>query len=420
MKMRQTHLFNTSRGTNLPERIQDRAADFVKIETKTAIGLFAGIGGIELGLQKAGWKNEVLCEIDPAACAVLSKRFTIPVGEILKDVREIKKLPQADLLAGGFPCQDLSQAGKAGGIHGKKSGLVGELFRLLKSANPTWFLIENVPFMLQLDKGKAMDVLTSELEKRGFSWAYRVVNTHSFGIPHRRKRVIMIASKFLDPRGILLNQDDGEPTDQDEWSDHANGFYWTEGLRGIGWAVNSVPPLKCGSTISIPSPPAIWLPDGTGKHSFITPTVSDAERLQGFPRDWTNVFPDDKKFQRARWRMLGNAVSVPVAEWVAKRLSSPVEFELNHLSRRLTERRWPSAAWGSAKDGRFEVPVSAWPHRKTPKPLISFIKNIEKCPPLSKRAPAGFLSRFEKGSLRAGGARVKLIKALKQHVKSFD
>ena len=86
-----------------------------------------------------------------------------------------------------------------------------------------------------------------------------------------------------DPRPVLFGDDGGErvtPFDRNLLC----GFYWTEGLRGLGWAVDAVPTLKGGSTIGIPSPPAIWNPkDG----SITTPSITDAERLQGFEPDWT-------------------------------------------------------------------------------------------------------------------------------------
>src|SRR5690606_19679397 len=104
------------------------------------------------------------------------------------------------------------------------------------------------------------------------------------------------------------------------------GFYWTEGLRGLGWAVNAVPTLKGGSSIGIPSPPAIVLPDGR----VVTPDIRDAERLQGFPADWTKVAETVAR-RSARWRLVGNAVSVPAADWIGKRLLKPAavkDFEI--------------------------------------------------------------------------------------------
>lgn len=246
------------------------------------VGLFAGIGGVERGLRAAGHEAELLCDIDAGCQAVLRKRFKdIPLHG---DVRTLRSLPAIDVLAAGFPCTDLSQAGRTAGISGAQSSLVGEVFRLLdqRSTQLTWLLLENVPFMLQLDKGRAMRFLVDELESRGFSWAYRIVDTRAFGLPQRRKRVILLASQSEDPRGVLLADD--APSSVNEPDEQvACGFYWTEGLRGLGWAANAIPTLKGGSTVGIPSPPAIIFPNGDVR----TPDVRDAERLQGFPPDWT-------------------------------------------------------------------------------------------------------------------------------------
>ncbi len=150
----------------------------------SVVGLFAGIGGIEVGLHSAGHRTVLLCEIDPAAQRVLREHF--PEVPLTADVRELESIPDAGICAAGFPCQDLSQAGRTEGIRGTNSGLVAEVFRLVERANPRWLLLENVPFMLQLDRGAAMRFLTRSLERLGFNWAYRVVDTRAFGLPQRR------------------------------------------------------------------------------------------------------------------------------------------------------------------------------------------------------------------------------------------
>src|SRR5262245_17915058 len=103
-------------------------------------GLFAGIGGLELGLHRSGHETPPLCDIDPGACGVLKHHFpTIPLHE---DVCTLKSLPSdTDLITAGFPCQDLSQAGKTVGIEGSRSGLVGEVFRLVSKRRVRWLLL---------------------------------------------------------------------------------------------------------------------------------------------------------------------------------------------------------------------------------------------------------------------------------------
>ena len=374
----------------------------------TVAGLFAGIGGIELGLSSSGHHCELLCEIEPGARHVLSTHF--PDVEIQKDVRALSSLPKVDIVAAGFPCQDLSQAGGTAGIRGKKSGVVAEVFRLLanRKASPRWLLIENVSFMLQLNRGIAMRFLVDSLESLGFAWAYRVVDTRSFGLPQRRQRVILVASRTEDPREVLLTDDAGQP-EQGRLPNTWCGFYWTEGIRGLGWAVDAIPTLKGGSTIGIPSSPAIWNPQSG---EFFTLDIRDAERIQGFKANWTApslTVPGIRSGHR--WKLAGNAVSVPVARWLGHRLAEP--GRLTQSTHRALARgsAWPKAAWGHA--GKvFVADVSMWPLQITPPHLSDFARYPGK--PLSLRAASGFLKRARSSSLRFEDG---FLEALELHIK---
>ena len=365
-------------------------------------GLFAGIGGIELGFQQAlgdGVETMLLCEYWDAAQEVLEQRF--PGTKIVPDVRDLPKLPRGlDLLAAGFPCTDLSQAGRTAGIGGDASGLVSHVFealRLVKVAKRRlpWLMIENVPNMLALDKGKAMAYLIEELESLGYRWAYRTVDSRFTGVPQRRRRVILLASVHHDPRSVLFADDAGDRSPE-ELADNAYGFYWTEGRGGLGWAVDAVPTLKGGSTIGIPSPPAIWHPDGAPGQRFIKPSITDAEQMQGFPAGWTDVFGDVKRRNGPRWKLVGNAVTVGVSQWVASRIDHPgdpiVEEELWDR-----DGKWPSAAWGDG--GKINrVAVSEFPLRKPYQHLLDVV-DVRSAEVLSRRALAGFSSRLNRGNL---------------------
>lgn len=348
-------------------------------------GLFAGIGGIELGLERAGHKPVLFCESDQAAQAVLRAKFDAP---LLHDVTKLSNLPRGtDLVAAGFPCQNLSQAGRTEGMDGHASGLVRWIFRLLRKNPVPWVLLENVPFMMQLEKGRALRYIVTQLERLDYRWAYRVVDSRAFGLPQRRKRVYIVASLDGDPRDVLLADDAGPPEIAEvPWGSVAYGFYWTEGWRGLGWAVDSIPPLKGGSGIGIPAPPAVLLPDGR----VVTPGIRDAERLQGFEADWTSSAESlGDKGRRLRWRLVGNAVTVKVAEWIGARMAQPGDFKRTNESRLDNNGPWPVAAW-NVGDGRFRAHVSRWPVRVSAPPLAKFL-----CEPelLSARASAGFLSR---------------------------
>ncbi len=371
----------------------------------SVVGLFSGIGGLELGFERA--KHEVLltCEIDPSARKVLSARFRHPIHE---DIRTLDALPkETDLVVGGFPCQDLSQAGKTAGIAGAQSGLVGEVFRLLKDRDVPWVVLENVPFMLQLSRGRALDVIVASLEQLGYRWAYRVVDTRAFGLPQRRRRVLLVASKVEDPRTVLFADDAGEP-DEPSFAGRACGFYWTEGIRGLGWAVDAVPTLKGGSTVGVPSPPAIWMPDGR----IVTPALLDAERLQGFAADWTK--PAERAGRSSfRWKLIGNAVSVPVAKWLGARVANPGSFRVTGVRTVVEGKAWPTCAWNVGA-GRFTARVSEWPKRYKRKSLAEFLLHEPKA--LSEKATAGFLNRVDKGSLRFP---IGFKEALRRHLNAM-
>lgn len=356
------------------------------------VGLFAGIGGIELGLSRAGHEAALLCEIDEGATAVLEKRF--PGIELRNDVCEMRSIPKGtELLVAGFPCQDLSQAGATAGIGGAKSGLVGHVFRLLRRRRVPWLVIENVPFMLQLGRGRAMEVIIDELERLGYRWAYRVVDTLAFGLPQRRERVFLVASRVGDPRTILLVDDAGEPEPRRWLRKRAFGFYWTEGTRGLGAAVDAVPTLKGGSTIGIPSPPAVILPSGR----VITPDIRDAERLQGFQPDWTLPVEGRPRGRGHRWKLVGNAVTVDVASWIGFRLRAPCPYDDSWDAPLVEGARWPRAAWGDKK-GRFQARVSSYPCALEAPAFGRFLEFEGK--DLSAKATRGFLSRLRSGSLR--------------------
>lgn len=366
-----------------------------------AAGLFAGIGGIELGLEQAGHHAALLCENDPACRAVLNQRFGV---RLFGDITKLSSLPEGvDLVAAGFPCQDLSQAGSTTGISGERSGLVMEVFRLLKQRRVPWVLLENVPFMLQLSKGRAMSLIVSEMERLGYRWAYRVVDSRSFGLPQRRRRVYFLASLDSDPASILFADECGPPVVTKDHRDVACGFYWTEGLRGLGWAVNCVPTLKGGSSVGIPSPPAIVLPSG----EICKPDIRDAERLQGFSPDWTKQAETAGR-PSGRWKLVGNAVSVPSAEWIGRRLTNPGERRDTPVGPLEGEGTWPLAAFGQGGK-RYRTEISEWPERIDQPNLVDFLQHPTV--PLSARATAGFLSRTERSSLRFPEGFINQIRA---------
>lgn len=352
-------------------------------------GLFAGIGGLELGFSSSNYNTKLLCEIDPVAQAVLKNNFK---GiEVISDIRDIEKLSDIDILCAGFPCQDLSSSGLKKGITGNQSSLVDEVFRILECSNIDYVVIENVKFMLHLNKGEAMKKITSEFERLGYNWAYRILDSQYFGVPQRRHRLFFVASRKNDPRNILLSDNHQMKKEQvniDIAKEHV-GFYWTEGMYSTGISKESIPPLKTGSTIGIPSPPAILSPNG----NVFIPNINDAERLQGFTSDWT--LPAELVAKPgARWRLIGNSVTVPISKWIAEKIQNPKDYDSSD-DRPLGD-KWTHAAWSISGKRYSSLASDNAINIRTE--ISSFLKFEPK--PLSLKAINGFIQRAHRGNLK--------------------
>jgi DNA (cytosine-5)-methyltransferase 1 len=359
--------------------------------------LFSGIGGFERGLSRVGFEPILMCENDPAAQAVLKSKF--PDCDLQIDVRKISKMPSCDVLTAGWPCQDLSQAGKTAGFRGAQSGLVSEVFRLIRASKrkPQFIILENVAFALHLDSGNAVKRVTGALEELGYNWAYRILDTRGFGLPQRRRRLFIVGALRIDPRQILFDGSANDCVTTSNIAQHV-GFYWTEGNRGLGWSPEAVPPLKGGSSFSIPSPPAIWQRSSS---SFFAPSITDAERLQGFPKNWTIAAAETEAGPKSRWRLVGNAVSVPVIEWLGKRIEYVLGYESSDKKYefQVTKSKSPNLGFGGPKNrAEYHAIKSEWPSRQKLVALTEF--KMTGLVPLSQRAAAGFLRRFKESSLK--------------------
>lgn len=361
-------------------------------------GLFSGIGGLELPLARHGFTTALLCERWEPASAVLEAHF--PGVPKIDDILKLEKLPtDVNVVTAGFPCTDLSQAGRTAGIDGVQSGLVHKVFSLLDGADVDTVVLENVRNMLVLDKGRAMTVLTDEFARLGFRWAYRLVDSRFTGVAQRRHRVIMVASRSIDPARVLF-ADDAECPDEESdsrWRDDAFGFYWTEGRTGVGWARDAVPPLKGGSGLGIPSPPAVWLPGAQPGQRICTPSIEAAEVLQGFEPGWTAAAAGTRS-RSFRWKLVGNAVTVGVGDWIARRLLEPAEPCVEPLP--FSGSSWPTAAAGDTNCTMWTYDVSTWPEHPSRVSHLTDVLRQHGSAPLSKRAVDGFIARRGVSSLR--------------------
>jgi len=153
------------------------------------LSLFDGCHMFGLGARNAGWECAGTSEIDTHAANVT--RYHYPETPQLGDVRNVGAT-DADLIIGGFPCQDLSVAGDRRGLAGERSGLFWEIVRIAREGAPRWVLLENVPGLLSSNRGRDMGTVVGALGELGYGWAYRVFDAQYLGVPQRRRRVFIV------------------------------------------------------------------------------------------------------------------------------------------------------------------------------------------------------------------------------------
>jgi len=373
------------------------------------LSLFSGIGGFDLGFERAGMQIVGMCEIDKHAQSVLTRHF--PNATLHTDVREVSYAKgTVDLICGGFPCQDLSLAGKRRGLAGERSGLWFEFKRIINDAEPRWVVIENVPGLLSSNRGADLAVILHWLARRGYGVGWRVLDSQHFGLAQRRRRVFIVASLGTRCACTVLfeqeslfghhssrrkgGQSDTSGTESSTISnDRISGTVMATGGMSYGFGqmkqpyafvtahdnihvtgdtastlmtkgriahhtnfivqndlrvVGNIGGGGFGNTKDEDKSYTLTVADASNSiiaYQDISPTLcahgslasgdgqvkeplaiheqygirrlipKECERLQGFPDDWTAGQSDTQ-----RYKQLGNAVSVSVAEWIGNRI----------------------------------------------------------------------------------------------------
>ena len=206
----------------------------------TGVSLFAGVGGFDLAMQRKGVKVVASVEIDSKCNEVLAKHF--PEATQFTDVTTVKGedlinagfTPRTGIITGGFPCQDLSVAGKRAGLVGARSGLFWEIARLVEETQTEYFIIENVPGLLTSNKGRDFGVVIGTMADIGYSIGWRVLDAQHFGVPQRRRRVFVVGRRTTDGTSvaeILFKSDSlrgdhtqSQPTRQDPATSTTRSF----------------------------------------------------------------------------------------------------------------------------------------------------------------------------------------------------
>jgi site-specific DNA-cytosine methylase len=235
----------------------------------THASFFSGVGGTDLGLESAGWQTVSFSEVDPYANAVLAERWPgIPnLGDIVRvAAREPSRSGDgghgsadgqsdigdpwhaATLWSGGFPCQDLSVAGKRAGFAGERSVLAFAFLDLVERHRPPAVLLENVPGLLSSHRGRDMAALLGRLAELGYGVAYRILDARHFGVPQRRRRVFIIGlrGEADDPDGHLAADRAAEVLAVGTRCDRHLATGVPTGEGAAGGVVNSLAPVGGG------------------------------------------------------------------------------------------------------------------------------------------------------------------------------
>ena len=282
---------------------------------------FSGIGGFELGIERAAEKANVSIEcvghseIDKFAENVYRRHLTgnKNYGDITK-INE-SELLEFDILVGGFPCQSYSSAGKQRGLEDERGQLFYDLVRIIKEKQPRVIVLENVPALLSNNGGRSFAAILNELEELGFCIEWQVCDSSHFGVPQTRKRLIIVGFLGGIPSQPIFPLHPTCKTRLDE----AKFISYSQTRDSIKLKNTANTIVASYSGLGNFNQPAILTDDGQIRR--LTPL--ECERLMGFPDNWTVFGVDGKRISDSqRYHQLGNAVCPNVIEAVFDKIFS--------------------------------------------------------------------------------------------------
>lgn len=293
---------------------------------------FSGIGGFDLGLERAGMEVVFQSEINTFGQKVLRRHWPNVMLNTDINLLTANEIPHAELWCGGFPCQDLSLAnqGKRKGLNGNRSGLFYKFAKLLQERLPEWVILENVPGLLNSDDGADFRILLQTMDELGYGISWRILDAKYFGTPQRRRRVYIVGSHrslksskvLFEPNATKVVNKSGRGKRDFIAGKLQNGLgdsdYYAIQHATIGRKPEAGPQAK-----GFRSDGETYTLDSRGSSDAVCAT-NDAFRIREAPRIPCGL-------DGSRYRALGNAVAVPIIEWIGNRIMAVHSEEENNV-----------------------------------------------------------------------------------------
>lgn len=281
---------------------------------------FAGIGGFDLGFERAGMKAVFQCEIDPLCQKILKRHWpSVPLHDDITTLTS-SAIPATNLWCAGWPCQDLSHANtERQGLAGERSGLFHTFMERAAEVQPAWLVLENVPGLLSAEQGEALETVINTFEAHGYLGGWVSCNTADAGLPHNRDRVFFIAS-FRSSRAYHFFTDScelsGDRAQRESGSTKARSKIRHSALPDAPLVVQR----RGGFGYTMATGICPTLRAQTGGHQG---GHSDRPILCGEKLDVERVgkaYGVSPRLDGRRGRLLGNAVVPAIAEWIGRRI----------------------------------------------------------------------------------------------------